>query len=128
MDAVGGLLHDGGEGDLLGAELGLEVLPLLSSLSVGLRLTTLGEADIGQGPPPLLPGVGANDAVDELLPGDADFVLLDDDGVPQLVVHVLAGGPVHRGHLGPLGDLLVALFLLRSMTKCNIAVHHINFI
>ena len=114
MDTGGGLLHDGGEGDLLGSELRLEVLALLASLSEGLRLTTLGEADIGQSPPPLLPGGGAVDAVDELLLGDADLVLLDDDGVPQLVVHVLAGGPVHRGHLGPLGGLLVALLLLRS--------------
>lgn len=115
MDAGGGLLHDGGEGDLLGPELGLEVLALLSSLSVGLGLATLREADIGQGPPPLLLGVGADDAVDELLPGDADLVLLEDDGVAQLVVHVLAGGSVHRGHLGLLGDVLVALLLLRSM-------------
>ena len=114
MDAGSGLLHDGGEGDLLGPELRLEVLALLASLSEGLGLATLGEADIGQSPPPLLSGGRAVDAMDELLLGDADLVLLEDDGVPQLVVHVLAGGPVHRGHLSPLGGLLVALLLLRS--------------
>ena len=72
MDAGGGLLHDGGEGDLLGPELRLDVLALLASLSEGLGLATLGEADIGQSPPPLLPGGGAVDAVDELLLGDAE--------------------------------------------------------
>ena len=89
----GGLIHDGGEGDLLGPELRHETLAALTFLFVGLRLTTLREADIGQGHPPLPLGEGAVDAVDELLLGDADLALLDDDGVAQPVVHVLAGSP-----------------------------------
>ena len=113
MDAGGGLLHDGGEGDLLAPELRHEILTALTSLFVGLRLATLREADKGQGHPPLLLGEGAVDAHNLLLLGDADLVLLDNDGVPQLVVHVLAGSPVHSGHLGILGGMLHALLLLR---------------
>ena len=117
VDTAGGPLHDGGEGDLLGPELRHEILTTLTSLLVGLRLTTLREADIGQVQPPLLLGVGAVDAVDELLLGDADLVLLDNDGVPQLVVHVLAGSSVDRGHLGALGGVLAALLLLRPKSQ-----------
>ena len=117
MDTAGGPLHDGGEGDRLGPELRHEILTALTSLFVGLGLATLREADIGQVQPPLLLGVGAVDAVDELLLGDADLVLLDNDGVPQLVVHVLAGSSVDRGHLGALGGVLAALLLLRPKSQ-----------
>ena len=117
MDTAGGALHDGGEGDLLGPELGHEILTALTSLFVGLGLATLREADIGQVQPPLLLGVGAVAAVDELLLGDADLVLLDDDRVPQLVVHVLASSPVHRGHLSVLSGVLAALLLLRPKSQ-----------
>ena len=114
---AGGLLHDGGEGDLLGRELRLEILTTLTSLLVRLRLSTLREADIGKSNPLLLLGEGAIDAVDKLLLGDADLVLLDNDGVPQLVVHVLAGSPVHSGHLGILDGALHALLLLRPKSQ-----------
>ena len=51
--------------------------------------------------------------MDELLLGDADLVLLDNDGVPQLVVHVLAGSPEHSGHISALDGVFAALLFLR---------------
>jgi len=113
-DAGCGSLHYGCEGDLLGPELGHEVLSALTALPVGFGLVTIGEADVVQRPISELPGLRPVDAVDELLPGEADLVLLGDDGVPQGVVQVLTSFPVDAGDFSPLGGLLVALLLLRS--------------
>ena len=113
-DAGCGSLHYSCEGDLLGPELGHEVLSALTALPVGFGLVTIGEADVVQRPISELPGLRPVDAVDELLPGEADLVLLGDDGVPQGVVQVLTSFPVDAGDFSPLGGLLVALLLLRS--------------
>ena len=66
--------------------------------------------------------------MDELLLGDADLVLLDNDGVPQLVVHVLAGSPEHSGHISALDGVFAALLFLRPKLQRQISCFNLCLI